>query len=278
MAKLYIICGHGAGDPGACAAGQTEEERVRYLASRIKALGGDQVEVLDTSRNWYADKGLNTLAIPKDAMLLELHRDSFNDPNVKGAHVEIKSGYKADAFDGALARKLSSIFPGRSEIIKKRADLANANRAGARGINYRLAEVGFISNAEDRAIFDTRTDEIAQAILEAAGIKAGTTASAPTDHQPATKPTSSPSDKAGTGFGGKYRCTVDGLRIRTAPSLKASVVGSYDKGQTVTLDDWYRSSDGYIWGRYTAYSGNVRYVAVGKATGKPEPDDFLVKC
>lgn len=277
MAKLYIICGHGAGDPGACAAGQTEEERVRYLASRIKALGGDQVEVLDTSRNWYADNGISKLSLPKGSMLLELHRDSASAA-ARGAHIIIYSGFDADEFDKALASKLSSILPGRSQTIAKRGDLANPKRAANRGINYRLAEVGFISNAEDRAIFDTRTDEIAKAILEAAGIKAGTTASAPTVQQPATNPTPSPSDKAGTGFGGKYRCTVDGLRIRTAPSLKASVVGSYDKGQTVTLDDWYRSSDGYIWGRYTAYSGNVRYVAVGKATGKPEPDDFLVKC
>lgn len=78
-------------------------------------------------------------------------------------------------------------------------------------------------------------------------------------------------------FGGRYRCTVSKLNVRTAPSLSGSVVASYGLDQTVVLDDWYKSADGYIWGRYTGYSGNVRYVAVGRATGKPEADDYLIK-
>ena len=43
MAHLFVIAGHGAGDPGACANGFSEAERVRALATRIKALGGDRV-------------------------------------------------------------------------------------------------------------------------------------------------------------------------------------------------------------------------------------------
>lgn len=78
-------------------------------------------------------------------------------------------------------------------------------------------------------------------------------------------------------FGGRYRCTVSKLNVRAAPSLSGSVVASYGLGQTVVLDDWYKSADGYIWGRYTGYSGNVRYVAVGRATGKPEADDYLIR-
>lgn len=171
MAKLYVIAGHGAGDPGAIRAGQTEAERVRALAKVLKERGGSQVEVLDTSRDWYRDGGINTLSLPAGAMLIELHRDSFDDPNVQGAHIEIQAGLDPDGFDIALAANLTAIFPGRSETIKRRTDLANANRAAARGINYRLAEVGFISNVKDRAIFDSRLNEIADAILNAAGIK-----------------------------------------------------------------------------------------------------------
>ena len=54
---LFIIAGHGAGDPGATGNGYTEAERVRALAARIGALGGSNVTIADTSRNWYADKG-----------------------------------------------------------------------------------------------------------------------------------------------------------------------------------------------------------------------------
>lgn len=48
---LFIIAGHGAGDPGATGNGYTEAERVRALAARIGALGGSNVTIADTSRN-----------------------------------------------------------------------------------------------------------------------------------------------------------------------------------------------------------------------------------
>lgn len=82
---------------------------------------------------------------------------------------------------------------------------------------------------------------------------------------------------SGTGFGGTYTCMASTLNIRTAPSTSAGVVGSYHRGGIVTLDDWYTIQDGYVWGRYTAYSGNVRYVAVGKPTGGVSANDYLIR-
>lgn len=80
-----------------------------------------------------------------------------------------------------------------------------------------------------------------------------------------------------TGFqGGAYVCQVDGLRVRSAPGLSGAVVAQYNRGETVNLDSWYTIKDGYVWGRYTSYSGAVRYIAVGRATGKPEADDYLI--
>lgn len=78
-------------------------------------------------------------------------------------------------------------------------------------------------------------------------------------------------------FGGTYRCNVDALNVRTKPTINSETVATYHSGQTVVLDDWHESHDGYVWGRYTAYSGNVRYVAIGPDTGKVEPNDFLLK-
>lgn len=100
----------------------------------------------------------------------------------------------------------------------------------------------------------------------------------PTKPQTPKPAASSSAEKTGTGFGGTYRCTVNGLRVRTAPNLSSSVVASYNKGQTVVLDDWYKIADGWVWGRYTgASSGKKRYVAVGKPTGGPAADDYLLK-
>lgn len=269
MAKLFVICGHGAGDPGADGGGYTEAERVRALAARIKALGGSEVELGDTSRNWYRDGGISRLET--SAPVVELHMDASGVPGAKGAHVIIKRGFSPDAYDKALAAKLSAMMPGRAETIVGRSDLANPNRAARRGINYRLVENGFIDSPIDLAYFNLHVDDIARVYLEAFGITASSAPAAPTEAQTPAKETTE-------GFGGTYRCTVDTLNVRDAPGLSGSVVASYHKGQTVVLDDWYKSSDGYVWGRYTgSTSGKLRYVAVGRATGKPEADDYLVR-
>lgn len=271
MAKLFVICGHGAGDPGCCAGGYTEAERVRALGRRIKELGGDQVVLCDTSRNWYADGGLNSLKA--DGPVVELHMDASGAATAHGAHVIIKDGFEPDAYDKALADKLSAFMPGRAQKLVKRSDLANINRAAARGINYRLAENGFIDNGGDLQKFNEYLDDLARIYLESFGIKASN--SAPVQQAPAKQPAQQATETES--FGGRYRCTVFKLNVRSAPSLSGSVVASYSRGQTVVLDDWYKSADGFIWGRYTGGSGKIRYVAVGRATGKPEADDYLVR-
>lgn len=86
-----------------------------------------------------------------------------------------------------------------------------------------------------------------------------------------------PSSNATENFGGTYKVMVNGLNVRTQPNLSAEVVAHYNKGMTVELDDAYTKADGYIWGTYIGRSGNRRYIAVGKATGKVEPDDYLIK-
>lgn len=172
MAKLYLICGHGAGDPGAMGNGYQEAERVRALAARCKALGGADVEVLDTSVNWYETKGLNSLKVPAGACVLELHLDSAGE-GARGGHVIVKKGFAADKYDKALAAFISGYFPGRSAIISFRSDLQNVNIAARRGINYRLMETCFISNASDIKKLNANMDEVAAGILAAFGIKAG---------------------------------------------------------------------------------------------------------
>ena len=218
--KLYLICGHGAGDSGAVGHGYTEAERVRALGRRIAALGGDDVVLLDPNRNWYADAGINTLSIPKGAGLAELHMDSAT-AEAHGGHVIIKKGFEPDEQDRKLAALMARIFPGRSETIVGRSDLANPNRAAARGINYRLIENGFISDAGDLNKFNSRLDEIARGYLDAFGIKAKDADPEPTP-EPA-KPRDLP-DRYATGaemirlynpYNGDHLLTADLDEVRT---------------------------------------------------------------
>lgn len=179
MGRLFIMCGHGAGDSGAVGGGYTEAERVRALGSLIKQMGGDSVVLLDTSVNYYASAGRwDSLGITKSDWLCELHMDSAA-ASARGAHVIISASLDADEYDKRLAAGVSALFPGRSQTISKRSDLANPKRAAARGINYRLIENGFISNATDRDIFNTRMSELADIYLTTFGIKAGSPAPEP---------------------------------------------------------------------------------------------------
>lgn len=195
MPKLFVICGHGAGDPGACAHGYQEAERVRALGKRIKELGGSNVILADTNRNYYADDGISKLTYDKDAIwIVELHMDSSTSSSARGGHIIIKSGFAADKYDTALAKSISTIFPGRSQSIAKRSDLANVNRAAAKGYNYRLIEHGFISNSTDLDIFNKNIDKIAQAYLDAFGIKSSgstSTSSSSSSSTATTKPATS---------------------------------------------------------------------------------------
>ena len=171
MAKLFVICGHGAGDPGCCAGGYTEAERVRALASRMGELGGTEVIVLDTSRNWYADRGILGLDLPPSSQIVELHMDS-GPRGARGGHVIVKPGKQPDGYDLALAALLSGMFPGRAESIRGQS-LANATRAAQKGYGYRLLECGFITDELDVGTFNSHIDQLALGIMAAFGIVPG---------------------------------------------------------------------------------------------------------
>lgn len=185
--KLFVIAGHGAGDTGACGNGYQEAERVRALATKIKEYGGNDVMLGDFNRNYYADKGINSLKLSKDYAILELHMDSSLS-SARGGHVIIKEGFKPDKYDLALADMIREMFPGRSQSIVPRSNLANVNRSAARGFNYRLMECGFISNSMDVDIFNRNIDKLSKNILKCFEIGV----SKPSKPNKPTAPTQSP--------------------------------------------------------------------------------------
>lgn len=167
--KLFLIAGHGEGDPGAEGGGYTEAERVRALAERMKYYGGDNVIIGDTSKNWYRHGYVSTYNFPDGCCVMELHMDAGGG-QARGGHIIVRSGLVTDQYDRAVATYISGILPGRSENIKYRDDLSNINRAAKRGINYRLLECGFIDNDSDREKFNSNIDEIAINLLACFGI------------------------------------------------------------------------------------------------------------
>lgn len=188
MAKVFIIAGHGAGDSGAVGGGLTEADLVRRLSARMRELGGSDVEVGDTSVNWYASDYISKGRCPKGVPVVELHMDS-GASGAKGGHVIIKAGIGgADSIDRAIESFIKGFFPGRSVTMSERADLANPNRAYRMGVNYRLVECGFISNDGDRNKFLTQMDDLARGLLSAFGVQVAQ--EQPTEpERPAEEPT-----------------------------------------------------------------------------------------
>lgn len=280
--KLFIIAEHGAGDPGAVGSGFTEAERVRALASRIAAYGGENVVVGDTSRNWYKDNGISKLTIPKDYQILELHMDSANS-SARGGHVIIKSGFSADKYDEALAEMIGGMLPGRSKTIVGRSDLANVNRAAQKGYGYRLMECGFISNAEDVRIFNDKIDDIAKGILGAFGIGKATEATPNPIEKPVdipSAPNNSPDVNALVNF--TYAVRIEDGRILPDVTNLADYAGikgkritgiaiKCDKGKVwyqvhILGGAWLPKVTGYNWNDYeNGYAGNGKAIDAVRA-------------
>lgn len=66
---------------------------------------------------------------------------------------------------------------------------------------------------------------------------------------------------------GTYRVTAALLNVREGASTSSCVLTAYRKGQTVVLDGTSTVAGGYVWGRYRAASGRLRWIAMGKADG-----------
>ena len=163
--KLFVIPGHGAGDSGAVGNGYKEAERVRALATKVKEYGGDNVILSDFNLNSYRSNIIGKCQVPNDCLILELHIDSSKNTKARGGHVIINANFKADEYDEALAKMISTMFPGRAKTIVGRTDLANVRRASEKGYNYRLLECCFISNTEDIKKFNAEMDKLAKEIL-----------------------------------------------------------------------------------------------------------------
>lgn len=193
--KLLVVCGHGKKsngtyDNGASGNGYTEAERVRVLANKIKSYGGSAVTLGDQNKKWL-DYGLyNNINKGDYDAVIEIHMDA-GPATAKGGHVIIKSGLSADKYDTALRDFIAGYFPGRNNTLVGRSDLGVVNTCAARGINFRLLEVCFISNAADITKFNKDVDAVAKGILAAFGIKASGSGSTSTS-TPSTPATSTP--------------------------------------------------------------------------------------
>lgn len=207
--KLLVVPGHGRKkngvyDNGAGGYGYNEAAKVRELCNRIKDIGGDSVILGDQVKKWIDYNLYNTVDKSSIDAAIEVHLDSWSNPDSRGGHVIIKNGFSPDNYDVALANFISTYFPGRSETITKKDDLGMLNVCAKRGINARLLETCFITNYDDITKLNNRMDEVATGILASFGIGSGTIITPPPAEKPSTPPpTINPGELSVDGSWGK---------------------------------------------------------------------------
>lgn len=169
MSKTLIVAGHGAGDPGAVGGNHNERDGMRLLAKEIKSLIPTHVDVYDTSLNLFREtnKGKGIYVTPY-RNIIELHMDASSNASVRGGHIIIHKNFKPDALDLRLANAIKDLVGwSRKNGFDYRNNLLNLNVCANKGISYRLLELGFISNEQDRACIITEVKETARVIAEA---------------------------------------------------------------------------------------------------------------
>lgn len=155
MSKILLVAGHGVNDPGAVGGGINERDTMRALAKEIKSLIPDVVDIYDVTRDMFQDTNRGGgMYATKYKEVIELHMDASKNELVKGGHAIIYISYNPDDLDKRLVKTIDECFGIvpylRPSGISKRNNLLNLNVAAKRGISYRLLELGFITNADNR--------------------------------------------------------------------------------------------------------------------------------
>lgn len=170
MSKIYINPGHGGADSGATGFGRTEKaDNMRYasaVAEKLSAAGhtvklerdGDYLinvkEIAKRANLWGAD------------LFIAFHRNSGGGAGVECLTVPNASETSRN-MAYAIAEKLGNVgFKLRFDRGMKVQD-TNVHVLSHTTMPATTIECGFIDNAEDNALFDSKFDEIVQGIANA---------------------------------------------------------------------------------------------------------------
>ena len=176
---MLLICGHGAGDPGACACGYKEAELVREIAPSLKNILSQYAEVtiFDTYKNMYKYlKAGNSFNFGLYDYVFELHfnasvGDIKGNGKTTGTEILVHTSEKGTSVEQAIVNNIAALgFKNRG--VKKRSDLLNMNTCKKRqGVSYALLETCFIDDLDDMKLYNAKKDLLIDAI--ASGIVDG---------------------------------------------------------------------------------------------------------
>lgn len=180
MGKHLIVAGHGGSDPGAVGNGTNERDFTRkyyvdQIAKYINNTPGHSAVVYDKSQNMYLDtyNGGGMYWAKKQGFdtVTEIHQDAAT-ASATGGHVIVYRGFVPDKIDLAMRDSIEKYVGVRythkgHSGISGRNNLLQVNVAAEIGVNYRLVELGFITNARDFANFKNNNEAIAKDFAQA---------------------------------------------------------------------------------------------------------------
>lgn len=278
--KILIASGHGYNDPGAENKEMKLNERDfirKYIAPNVQKYlkqAGHTVDLYGGSKqdqNLFVDTqygerlgdtknyGMYWVKQQKYDVVVELHLDAAS-ASATGGHVIISNQWPADKIDKDINNCLKATV-GTIRGIDPRNDLLNANVSGRLNINYRLVEMGFITNKKDMNYLKKNYDKFSK---ELAGAINGKPISG----------TSGGSKKITWNWKGRFTANTT-IKVRRKPGLSGAVV---DKGSWIYKNQWVdfvsvTKKDGYWWIKFK-YPTNPKagyfYMAICKITDKNE--------
>lgn len=276
--KILIVAGHGYNDPGAVGNATNERDFIRkYIAPNVQKYlkqAGHNVDLYGGSKqdqDMYQDTaygerlgdtknyGMYWVKQQKYDVVVELHLDAAGS-SATGGHVIISNQWPADKIDKDINNCLKATV-GTIRGIDPRNDLLNANVSGRLNINYRLVEMGFITNKKDMNYLKKNYDKFSK---ELAGAINGKPISG----------TSGGSKKITWNWKGRFTANTT-IKVRRKPGLSGAVV---DKGSWIYKDQWVdfvsvTKKDNYWWIKFkypTNPSAGYFYMAICKITDKNE--------
>ena len=188
--KIVIDAGHnGLSDPGAVYNGRRESDDTLRLAMAVGEILSRSGYDVDYTRTGNINQSViqkAQLANDTDAdLFISIHR---NMSEVPGSYHGVQSlVYDLNGQKLTMAEAINKNLEGvgfRNINVEARPNLAVLRRTKMPAI---LVEVGFIDNAEDNKLFDTRLDEIAQAIADGIMDTLTSTENEASDSQPAAE-------------------------------------------------------------------------------------------
>ncbi|RXK19104.1 N-acetylmuramoyl-L-alanine amidase [Macrococcus sp. DPC7161] len=162
--KIMLVCGHGYNDPGAVSGKYNERDFIREhvvdTVAKYLKLAGHKVATYGKGQDMYQDSdygygrvdqynyGIFWVKNQGYDVCVEFHLDASNNKEVDGGHVIIGAGLEPDNIDIGIQKAIEKHVDDLHGI-SKRDDLFHPRIAKEIGLNYRLVELGFITNKGD---------------------------------------------------------------------------------------------------------------------------------